>query len=192
MADAPWWATGAFTILGAVAAHIANTLNNRSRARFEDARRWHQERKELYLKAQAEIVYIRGALEGPVNTRDDLPDDLDSRLAALWQILQETQLVGSQEVASEMLKVYLHLHVGVQKARTGEMDPEWFGRFYESSMMDTMQAQARADLTNDRRALHEHKPALLLGRRWWRRRRARKELRMVVQRLEQISKGLRS
>ena len=49
MSTAPWWATGVFTLAGVGIAQLVAFALNRSRDRFEDSRRWHEDRRDIYL-----------------------------------------------------------------------------------------------------------------------------------------------
>jgi hypothetical protein len=58
------WATGAFTLGGVPLAQFAAFALNRSRDRFEDSRRWHEDRRDIYLAMMVTTWKIQDAVFG--------------------------------------------------------------------------------------------------------------------------------
>ncbi len=62
MSTAPWWATGVFTLGGVLLAQFAAFVLYRSRGRFEDSRRWHEDRRDIYLSVTVNAWNIQDCL----------------------------------------------------------------------------------------------------------------------------------
>jgi hypothetical protein len=98
MSTAPWWATGAFTLAGVLLAQFAAFALNRSRDRFEDSRRWHEDRRDIYLAVVVNAWKIQDAVYGRFELNRPLPDDLAMVFRELEVARTKVQLVGSEEV----------------------------------------------------------------------------------------------
>ena len=72
MSTAPWWATGVFTLAGVGIAQLVGFALSRNRDRFEDSRRWHEDRRDIYLDVVVnawkiqDAVYNRFELDRPL------------------------------------------------------------------------------------------------------------------------------
>jgi hypothetical protein len=94
MGTAPWWATGAFTLAGVVMAQFVAFVLNRSRENFEDSRRWHEDRRDIYLDVVSNAWKIQDAIYSYFGQDESLPDDLASMSTELGAADMKTQLVG--------------------------------------------------------------------------------------------------
>lgn len=99
MSTAPWWATGVFTLGGVLLAQLAAFALSRSRDRFEDSRRWHEDRRDIYLAVVVSAWKIQDAVYDRFERDQPLPDDLAAVFAELQIANRKVQLEGSQEVS---------------------------------------------------------------------------------------------
>jgi hypothetical protein len=105
--EAPWWATGVFTLAGVGLAQLLTFLLYRSRAKFEDSRRWHEDRRDIYLEVVTSALEIEEAIFTHFEHKEPLPGHLDDVKAKLNAAVVKTEIVGSEEVkeATQKLKI---------------------------------------------------------------------------------------
>ena len=119
MGTAPWWATGAFTLAGVVMAQFVAFVLNRSRENFEESRRWHEDRRDIYLDAVSNAWKIQDAIYSHFEQDESLPDDLASLSTELGAADMKTQLVGSEEVTEVARKLTVAASLAVSHAQAG-------------------------------------------------------------------------
>ena len=119
MSAAPWWATGVFTLSGVLLAQFAAFALNRNRDRFEDSRRWHEDRRDIYLAVTVSAWKIQDAAYDRFERDQPLPDDLDGTLAELRTARLKVQLVGSEEVSEVTEKLTIEASAAVTRAKAG-------------------------------------------------------------------------
>jgi len=95
---APWWATGVFTLGGVVIAQLVAWVLNRSRATFEDSRRWHEDRRDIYLDVVINAWRIQNAVFDHFEQDVPLPDGLEAYERDLGAAGMKTKLIGSEAV----------------------------------------------------------------------------------------------
>jgi hypothetical protein len=119
MSTAPWWATGAFTLAGVVMAQLVTFVLNRSRERFEDSRRWHEDRRDIYLDVVAYAWKIENAVYNHFERDRPLLSDLNNMLTELGTAKMKAQLVGSEEVTEVAQRLTVEASTAVVHAQTG-------------------------------------------------------------------------
>jgi hypothetical protein len=85
-----------FTLGGVLLAQFAAFALSRSRDRFEDLRRWHDDRRDIYLAVTVSAWKIQDAVYDHFELDRPLPDDLARTFAELKVARMKTQLVGSE------------------------------------------------------------------------------------------------
>ena len=120
MSTAPWWATGAFTLAGVLLAQFAAFALNRSLDRFEDSRRWHEDRRDIYLAVVVNAWKIQDAVYGRFEEDRPLPDDLATVLTELNTARMKVQLVGSEEVSDVTDRLRIEGSAAVTSANAGD------------------------------------------------------------------------
>jgi hypothetical protein len=108
MSTAPWWATGVFTLSGVVLAQLVAWVLSRSRATFEDSRRWHEDRRDIYLDVVTNAWRIQDAVFDHFELAVELPDELETFQKDLDAASVKTQLVGSEEVMKVTRELVTH------------------------------------------------------------------------------------
>lgn len=116
---APWWATGVFTLGGVVVAQLVTYALSRSRSKFEDSRRWHEDRRDIYLDVVTNAWRIQDAVFDYCERGESLPDDLESTAKNLEAASVKTQLVGSEEVTKVARKLVVEGANAVAFAQSG-------------------------------------------------------------------------
>jgi hypothetical protein len=119
MSTAPWWATGVFTLGGVLLAQFAAFALSRSRDRFEDSRRWHEDRRDIYLAVTVNAWKIQDAVFTHFELDQPLPDDLVEMLAELGAARLKVQLVGSEEVREVTERLTIKAADATNGARAG-------------------------------------------------------------------------
>ena len=119
MSTAPWWATGVFTLGGVLLAQFAAFALSRSRDRFEDSRRWHEDRRDIYLAVMVSAWKIQDAVFNRFELDQPLPDDLAGMLTELEAAWLKVQLVGSENVQKVTQELNIKAHEAVTSARAG-------------------------------------------------------------------------
>ena len=119
MSTAPWWATGVFTLGGVLLAQLAAFALSRSRDRFEDSRRWHEDRRDIYLAVMVSAWKIENAVYGHFEGDESLPDDLGGDLSELMTTRLKVRLVGSEEVREVTDRLAIEASTAVTRARAG-------------------------------------------------------------------------
>ena len=119
MSTAPWWATGVFTLVGVLLAQFAAFALNRSRDRFEDSRRWHDDRRDIYLAVVVNAWKIQDAVYDRFEQDSPLPDELAEVFAELKVASTKVQLVGSEEVSKVAERLTVVGAVAIAHAKTG-------------------------------------------------------------------------
>ena len=117
MSTAPWWATGVFTLGGVLLAQLATFALSRNRDRFEDSRRWHEDRRDIYLAVVVNAWKIQDAVYDRFELDRALPGDLDGILAELKVARMKAQLVGSKEVREVTGRLTVEASTAVAHAR---------------------------------------------------------------------------
>ena len=90
---------------------------NRNRDRFEDSRRWHEDRRDIYLDVMVNAWKIQDAVFDRFEDDPPLPDDLGGTLAELEVARMKTQLVGSEEVREVTEKLTVEASVAMTHAK---------------------------------------------------------------------------
>lgn len=162
MTTAPWWATGLFTIAGAVIAFFATATTNRRRNRFEDSRRWHEDRKNLYLDVTTQVWAVQDAIYDHYELDRDLPNDFGELHAKVEKIKRTVELIGSEEVNSQCRQLFVEAHGGITCVESNDAgaaldkcDNMRHRLYYVTDLM-------RSELNADRRAVnrwHANRPA---------------------------------
>ena len=119
MSTAPWCATGAFTLASVVMAQLVAFVLNRSRERFEDSRRWHEDRRDIYMDVVTNAWKLQDAVFDHFERDDPLPADLVSMSKELGAADMKTHLVGSEEVAEVAQRLTIEASAAVAHAQTG-------------------------------------------------------------------------
>ena len=164
---APWWATGVFSLGGVVIAQLVAWVINRSRSRFEDSRRWHEDRRDIYLDIVTNSWRIQDAVFEHFEGQEPLPDDLERWAKDLEEAGVKTQLVGSEKIIKMTQTLVRHGHAAVAASRAGQSGPGLDAcdglRHTLYACTDTMRGELTAN-----RALERH-----WNSNTWRRRRRR-------------------
>lgn len=170
MTTAPWWATGVFTIAGVVIAQLVAAILSRRQNRFEDSRRWHEERKDIYLEVNKYTWRLQDAIFNHFDRDTDLPEDFEQYENALSEVQLKIRLIASEQVNSAVEDLFLSASMGITSALQEEA-----GRALDAC--DSMRHQLyyvvdlmRAELTSNRSAITRWTKEPLT--RWGRRRRA--------------------
>lgn len=117
MSTAPWWATGVFTLAGVGIAQLAGFVLSRNRDRFEDSRRWHEDRRDIYLDVVVNAWKIQDAVYNRFELDRPLPDDLAEVFTKLEVARTKTQLVGSEEVREVTERLTVEASVAMTNAK---------------------------------------------------------------------------
>lgn len=118
MSTAPWWATGVFTLGGVLLAQLAAFALSRSRGRFEDSRRWHEDRRDIYLAVVVNAWKVQDAVYDRFEHDQPLPGDLATFFAELKVASTKVQLVGSQEVSKVTERLTVEGSLAIAHAKT--------------------------------------------------------------------------
>jgi hypothetical protein len=119
MSTAPWWATGVFTLAGVGIAQLVAFALSRNRDRFEDSRRWHEDRRDIYLDIVVNAWKIQDAVYDQFERDVPLPADLAEVLKELEVAQMKTQLVGSEEVKEVTEKLTTGASAAMTNAEAG-------------------------------------------------------------------------
>jgi hypothetical protein len=119
MSTAPRWATGVFTLVGVLLAQLAAFALSRSRDRFEDSRRWHEDRRDIYLDVVVNAWKIQDAVYNRFELDRPLPDGLTEIFAELEVARTKTQLVGSEEVREVTERLTVEGSAAMTHAKAG-------------------------------------------------------------------------
>ncbi len=117
MSTAPWWATGVFTLGGVLLAQLAAFALSRSRDRFEDSRRWHEDRRDIYLAVVVNAWKVQDAVYDRFERDQPLPDDLAAVFAELKVASTKVQLVGSEEVSEVAERLTVEASIAISRAK---------------------------------------------------------------------------
>jgi hypothetical protein len=107
MSDVPWWGVpliaGAFALGGVVLAQVNAIVMDRVRVRREDARRWHDDRRAVYVRYlnatdAAVRQIVAGRVDGDQGDADDRRQAVTGVLEKLGDVRTEIQLVASVAV----------------------------------------------------------------------------------------------
>jgi hypothetical protein len=107
MTQAPWWAAGVFTVIGILLSQVMTSTNNRNRSRFEDARRWHESRREAYANITITASSIHNGIFHHFVLNRELPTDLDEQRKSLEHARGVVLLIGPEEVKETVDLLYL-------------------------------------------------------------------------------------
>ena len=178
MSAAPWWATGVFTLGGVVIAQLVAWVLNRSRTQFEDSRRWHEDRREIYLDIVTNAWRSQDAGFDGFEQDVPLPDDLEVWAKDLEAAGVKTQLIGSEKIVKMAQELVKYGNAAVVQARADRSGPGLDAcdaiRATLYACTDTMRGELTAN-----RALERHWHSSRL-RRWWRRKTWRLRPRLKV------------
>jgi hypothetical protein len=118
MSTAPWWATGVFTLSGVLIAQLLTYAVSRNRDRFEDSRRWHEDRRDIYLDIVTSAWEIEEAVFDHFEQSVALPPrrKLTAALSTLGLASRKTQLIGSEEVKELAQRLRIEAGVALDSA----------------------------------------------------------------------------
>jgi hypothetical protein len=138
---------------------------SRSRSQYEDSRRWHEDRLDIYLDVITQSWKIQDAVFNHFELDEPLPDDLSETMTNLNAAGTKVRLIGSVEVQEVTERLVIEGASAVSHAR---QDQSGKGLDACDNIRHTLYYftdLVRAELTNDRTAV-----ALWHRRqRWWRR-----------------------
>jgi len=120
MSTAPWWATGVFTLCGVVIAQVVTLLLSRSHDKFEDSRRWHEDRRDIYLDIVIYAWRVQDAIFDHFESDEPLPSDLGDMSKKLEAAGIKTQLIGSEGVTEVARKLAGEASEAATYAESGE------------------------------------------------------------------------
>jgi len=123
MSTAPWWATGVFTLCGVVITQVVTFALSRSRDKFEDSRRWHADRRDIYLDIMTHAWRIQDAVFDHFERAAPLPGDLEDVSKELAAASRTTQLIGSEEVTKVARRLAGEAATAVTYAESDESGP---------------------------------------------------------------------
>ena len=107
------------TLGGVLLAQLAAFVLSRSRDRFEDSRRWHEDRRDIYLAVLVGAWAIEHAVHDHFEGDEPLPGDLGGVLNELMTTRMKVRLVGSEKVREVTDDLAIDASKAVTRARAG-------------------------------------------------------------------------